>query len=220
MVFQESGDSYTGRTRGYAAYRAFSLKPGGASQRVWKVKGEENRRENPIGFRQHRPIPSDGTSIGLCQPGSDPPERKVGDPIQWAPRVIIYPEEAGRVVEKELTGKWHTLPTELELIGQEAAQEGGETLEGMYAPGCGSLEQAMIRGGAGAGIRADPVGECQGGPGEESSIHSAQKRIPTPVPSDADEEEMTLDQIRWTRRFRKAGMASTAPGSGRTDHKG
>jgi coproporphyrinogen III oxidase-like Fe-S oxidoreductase len=29
--------------------------------------------------------------------------------------------------------------------GQEAAQEGGETLEGMYAQGCESLEQARIR---------------------------------------------------------------------------
>jgi hypothetical protein len=106
-----------------------------------------------------------------------------------------------RVVEKALTGKWHTLPAELELIGQEiaslssgwsrkvslnmlsceearrqdprmdswmllaenaglsahgficedgpelpkeegqeAAQEGGETLEGMYAPGRESLD--------------------------------------------------------------------------------
>jgi hypothetical protein len=35
--------------------------------------------------------------------------------------VIIYPEEAERVVENALTGKWHTLPPELELIGQETA---------------------------------------------------------------------------------------------------
>jgi hypothetical protein len=110
------------------------------------------------------------------------------------------------VVEKALAGKWHTLPPELELVGQEiaslcsgwarnvsfnmlryeeartydpkvdswmllaenaalsahgficedgpelpkekgqeAAQEGGETLEGMYAQGCESLEQARIQ---------------------------------------------------------------------------
>jgi hypothetical protein len=66
--------------------------------------------------------------------------------------------------------------------GQGAAQEGGETLEGMYAPGCGWLEQARIRGSVGAGIGAGPVGEYPGGPGRESSIQSAQKRIPTPVP--------------------------------------
>jgi hypothetical protein len=35
--------------------------------------------------------------------------------------VIFYPEEAERVVEKALTGEWHTLPPELELIGQEIA---------------------------------------------------------------------------------------------------
>jgi hypothetical protein len=29
--------------------------------------------------------------------------------------------------------------------GQEAAQEGGETLEGMYAQGCGSLEPARMQ---------------------------------------------------------------------------
>jgi hypothetical protein len=37
-------------------------------------------------------------------------------------------------------------PELLREEGQEAAQEGGEVLEGMYAPGCGSLEQARIRG--------------------------------------------------------------------------
>jgi hypothetical protein len=34
---------------------------------------------------------------------------------------VIYPEEAERVVEKALAGKGHTLPTELEVIGQEIA---------------------------------------------------------------------------------------------------
>jgi hypothetical protein len=127
--------------------------------------------------------------------------------------VIIFPEEAERVVEKVLTGKWHTLPPEMELVGQqiavlregltrnvsfnmlgyeeareqdpsvdgwlllaenaalsapgficedgpelpkeegqEAAQEVGEVLERMYAPGCESMEQAMIPMNSGAGI--------------------------------------------------------------------
>jgi hypothetical protein len=35
--------------------------------------------------------------------------------------VIIYPEEAERVVDKVQTGKWHALPPEMELIGQEIA---------------------------------------------------------------------------------------------------
>jgi hypothetical protein len=38
-----------------------------------------------------------------------------------AARQIIYPEEVERVVEKALTGKWHTLPADLELVGQEIA---------------------------------------------------------------------------------------------------
>jgi hypothetical protein len=46
--------------------------------------------------------------------------------------------------------------------GQEGAQEGGESLEGMYAPGCESLEQARILRSPGAGIGDEPVGECTG----------------------------------------------------------
>jgi hypothetical protein len=33
--------------------------------------------------------------------------------------------------------------------GQETAQEGGETLEGMYAQGCESLDQARLQGNQG-----------------------------------------------------------------------
>jgi hypothetical protein len=49
------------------------------------------------------------------------PKERTTDPIQWATRTIIYPEEVERVVEKAMAGKWHTLPEELELIGQEIA---------------------------------------------------------------------------------------------------
>jgi hypothetical protein len=45
------------------------------------------------------------------------PKEKVADQAQWEPRRIIYPEEAERVMEKVLAGKWHTLPPELELTG-------------------------------------------------------------------------------------------------------
>jgi hypothetical protein len=40
----------------------------------------------------------------------------------------------------------------------------------------------------GRGVRTEPVGECTGGWGEGIGIQSAQERIPTPVPSDDDEE--------------------------------
>jgi hypothetical protein len=40
------------------------------------------------------------------------------------------------------------------------------------------------------------------------------------VPSDEDDEEMTYDQRRLIRRFRKAGRASIGRESGRTDLKG
>jgi hypothetical protein len=41
--------------------------------------------------------------------------------------MIVYPEEAGRVTERVTAGKWHTIPQELELIGQQIAslREGG-----------------------------------------------------------------------------------------------
>jgi hypothetical protein len=49
------------------------------------------------------------------------PKERLAHPILGVKRVIIYPEEAWRVVDKVQTGKWHTLPPELELIGQEIA---------------------------------------------------------------------------------------------------
>jgi hypothetical protein len=197
-------------------------------------------------------------------------KERVADPVQWAPRMIVYPEEAERVMERVRDRKWHTLPPELELIGQqiaclregwarnvylnmldyeearkqdprvdswmlladnaalsahrficedgpdlpkeedqEAADEGGEVPEGMYAAGCESLEQARIQANVGAGIGTEPVGECEDGLGRGIGIQSAQERIPTPVPSDEDEEEMTYDQARLLRKFLKGGRPST-----------
>jgi hypothetical protein len=52
------------------------------------------------------------------------------------------------------------------------------------------------------GVSTEPVGECTGGWGGGIGIQSPQERIPTQVPSDDDDEEMTLDQIRWITRFR------------------
>jgi hypothetical protein len=101
--------------------------------------------------------------------------------------------------------------------GQEAAQDGGEVLEGVYTPGCESLDQARIPASSEmprTGVSTEPVGECTGGWGGGIGIQSPQERIPTPVPSDEDDEEMTLDQIRWIRRFRKGGGPSTELGSG------
>jgi hypothetical protein len=49
------------------------------------------------------------------------PRERVADPVQWAPRMIVYPEEAERVMEIVQAGKWHTLPPEHELIGQQIA---------------------------------------------------------------------------------------------------
>jgi hypothetical protein len=179
------------------------------------------------------------------------PKEKEADPIQWAPRIMIYPEEAERVMEKVVTGKWHTLPPELELIGQrianpregwtrnvsfdmlsyeearkrdprvdslmllpenaavrahgfvcedgpellnqeeqDAAQDGGEVLEGVYSPGCVALDQAkisMTSGTAGTGVGTQPVVECTGGLGGRIGIQSIQERVPTPVPSDNEE---------------------------------
>jgi hypothetical protein len=46
-----------------------------------------------------------------------------------------------------------------------------------------------------------------------------QERIPTPVPSDDDEEEMTYDQQRLIGRFRKGGRPSTGLGVGATNLK-
>jgi hypothetical protein len=169
-----------------------------------------------------------------------------------------------RVVEKALIGKWHTLPADLEQIGQEvanlcsgwarnvsfrmlrydearnqdprvdswmllaenaslsahgficedgpelpkekgqeAAQEGGETLERMYAQGCDSLEQAKLQGAHGTG----------------AGIQSAQERTPTPVPSDEDDEEMTYGQRRVIRRFGKGRRPGTASGIGERSFK-
>jgi hypothetical protein len=178
------------------------------------------------------------------------PKERATDPIQWAARLIIYPEEAERVVEKALSGKWHTLPADLELIAQEiaslssgwarnvsfsmlryeearnqdprvdswmvlavnaalsaheficedglelpeekeqeAAQEGGEVLEGMYAQGCKSLDQARIQMVPGA-------------------------------PGTGEDEEIRREQIQRLKSFRKAGRASTGQESGRMDLKG
>jgi hypothetical protein len=102
--------------------------------------------------------------------------------------------------------------------GQEA-QEGGEVLEGTYAPGCESLEQARIPMNPGARIGTQPVGECFGDLGGGIGIQSAQERIPTPVPSDDDEEEMTYDQARLLGRFRRGWRPSTALGLGATNLK-
>jgi hypothetical protein len=80
--------------------------------------------------------------------------------------------------------------------GQETAQKGGETLGGMFAQGCESLEQARL----------------QGNPGIGTGNQSAQERTPTPVPSDEDDEEMTYDQRRLIRRFRNGRRPSTGQG--------
>jgi hypothetical protein len=196
-----------------------------------------------------------------------------------------------RVVEKALAGKWHTLPAELELIGQEianmsggwarnvnfrllryeearnqdprvdswmllaenaalsahgficedgpellkekgqeAAQEGGETLEGMYTQGCESLEQARIQTVSGAlgteedeEMRREQVQWLrslrQGDQEKGMSTQSTQERTPTPVPSDEDDEEMSYDQGRLIRRFKKGGRPSTVLGIGVTKSK-
>jgi hypothetical protein len=209
------------------------------------------------------------------------PKERSADPIQWAPVVIIYPEEAERVVEKALTGKWHTLLEELEFMGQEianmrdrwsrnvsfkrlsyeearkrdqrvdiwmllpenvalsahgfifedgpelpkeegkeAAEEYEEVLTGMYAQGCESLDQARIPASPGmprTGVGTEPVGECTGEWGGGIGIQSAQERIPTPVPSDQNEAEMTSDHRRLIRTFRKGGRPSTALGVGVTN---
>jgi hypothetical protein len=60
------------------------------------------------------------------------PKERVADPIPWAPRVIIYPEEEERVMEKVLAGKWHTLPPEPELIGQQIANLREGWTKGVY----------------------------------------------------------------------------------------
>jgi hypothetical protein len=104
--------------------------------------------------------------------------------------------------------------------GQEAAQEGGETLEGMHIHGCESLEQARIQKIPGAsGTKED--GEKrrrqfqwlrsfrQGDQEIGISTQSTQERTPTPVPSDEDDEEMTYDQRRLIERCRKGRRPST-----------
>jgi hypothetical protein len=58
------------------------------------------------------------------------------------------------------------------------AQEGGEVLQGVFAPGCKSLEESRIEKGQG-------------------------ERAGSPFPTSDDDEEMTYDQARHLRRFRK-----------------
>jgi hypothetical protein len=55
--------------------------------------------------------------------------------------------------------------------------------------------------------------------GTGAGTQSAQERTPTPVPSDEDDEEMTNDQRRLIKRFRKGRKPSTALGIGATDFK-
>jgi hypothetical protein len=69
----------------------------------------------------------------------------------------------------------------------------------------------------GAGIGTQSAGECFRDLGGGIGIQSAQERVPTPVPSDEDEDEMTYDQARLIRRFRKGVRPSTALGIGATN---
>jgi hypothetical protein len=50
-------------------------------------------------------------------------------------------------------------------------------------------------------------------------IQGPQERTLTPVPSDENDEDMSLEQIRCIRRFRKGGKPSTALGVGVTNLK-
>jgi hypothetical protein len=52
------------------------------------------------------------------------PREKTADPIQWAPRTIIYPEEMERVMEAVMTGRFHTLQPASETIGAQIASLG------------------------------------------------------------------------------------------------
>jgi hypothetical protein len=92
----------------------------------------------------------------------------------------------------------------------------------MYATGCVSLEQARIRMSSGMpriGVGTQQVEkrtrELEGGGG----IQSAQGRVPTPVPSEEDDEETTSDQRRLIKRFRKGGEPSTVQELGAKNFK-
>jgi hypothetical protein len=96
--------------------------------------------------------------------------------------------------------------------GQEAAQEDREVLEGMYAPGCESLDRASIPATSGmprTGVGTKPVGMYRR-MGMRNRNPERARENPHPGP---------LGQIRWIRRFRKGGRPSTAPGSGATNLK-
>jgi hypothetical protein len=75
--------------------------------------------------------------------------------------------------------------SEFPKVSGAHADPGGGLLEGMYTEGCASIEQ--------------------------SGIHS---RSGSPFPSDNEDEEMTYDQARLIRRFRKRRWAVTESGSG------
>jgi hypothetical protein len=59
----------------------------------------------------------------------------------------------------------------------------------------------------------------QGNLGTGAGTQSPQERTPTQVPSDEHDEEMTYDQRRLIRRFRKGGRPSTELGIGVTKSK-
>jgi hypothetical protein len=198
---------------------------------------------------------------------SEHPKEKSADPVHRALRTINFPEEAETVTESVLSGKWHTLPPELELVrqqiahvregwtwnlcfvmlsyeearkrdprvdewmlpaekaalrahgyicedgpelpkeeGQRAAQEGREVVEGMCATGCVSSGQARIQVSSGmprTGVGSHQMGKCTRELDGGGGIQSAQERVPTPVPSDEDEEEMTYDQRRLINDLRQ-----------------
>jgi hypothetical protein len=81
--------------------------------------------------------------------------------------------------------------------------------DGMYAPKCESLDQARIPASSGMPRTGMPRTGMPRTGMPRIGMQSPQERIPTPVPSDEDDEEMTLDQIRWIRRFRNGGGPST-----------
>jgi hypothetical protein len=94
--------------------------------------------------------------------------------------------------------------------------------QGRYAPGCVSLEQARMQVSSGTprtGVGTQQVGTRTRELERGGVIYSAQERVPTPVPSEDDEEEMTYDQRRLIRRFRKGRWPSTAQGLGAKNFK-
>jgi hypothetical protein len=48
----------------------------------------------------------------------------------------------------------------------------------------------------------------------QAKINGKQEKLPTPVPSDEDDEEMTLDEARLVRRFRKGRRPATGVRAG------